>query len=104
MKSRRPPKIPDLMDRIREALDSGRYLDMSHAEQRQRQRKITRPEYIYVLRHGYHEARKDKFEELYGSWNYANRGKTIDKRALRVIASFDDSETLLIITTIEVGR
>ncbi len=92
------------MDRIRETLDSGRYLDMLHAEKRQRQRKITRPEYIYVLRHGYHEARKDKFEELYKSWNYAVRGKTIDKRDLRVIVAFDDSEMLLIITTIEVGR
>jgi hypothetical protein len=102
-KRQRPSKIADLMDTIWEALDSGRYVDMVHAQERQLQRNITRPEYTYVLRHGYHEARKDTFEEPYNAWNYAIRGKTLDKRDLRVIVSFDDSG-MLIITTIEVHK
>lgn len=103
MKRKRPPKIADLMNRVREALDAGRYVDMVHAQERQAQRNITRPEYAYVLRHGYHEARKDQFEPHYGAWNYAIRGKTIDQRELRVVVSFDDG-LMLIITTIEVGQ
>ena len=99
----RPPKMADLMDKVREALDSGQYVDMVHAQERQIQRQIIRPEYTYVLRNGYHEARKDTFEEPYNAWNYAVRGKTFDKRDLRVIVSFDDGG-MLIITTIEVYK
>ena len=60
-------------------------MDMVHAQERQIQRKITRPEYTYVLRHGYHEARKDTFEEPYNACNYAIRGKTLDKRDLQYL-------------------
>ena len=71
-KRQRPPKLTDLMDKVREAVADG-----------------------------YHEARKDTFEEPYNAWNYAIRGKTLDQRDLRVVVSFDDSG-MLIITTIEV--
>ena len=58
-KKKRPPKHTDLMERIREVLDSGKYRDVVHAQDRQKERRITRPEYTYVLRNGFHEARKD---------------------------------------------
>ena len=103
MAGKRPPKFANLLERVRRALDAGTYTDVVHAQQRQAERAITRPEYVYVLKHGFHESKKDKFEELYGTWNYAIRGKTLDKRDLRVIVSFDD-DGMLIITTIEVGR
>lgn len=102
-KKKRPAKHANLIERLRDALDEGRYRDVVHALQRQQERRITRPEYLYVLRHGYHEARKDEFKPEYNAWNYAIRGRTVDRRELRVIVSFD-SDGLLIITTIELGK
>jgi hypothetical protein len=69
---------------------------------RRQERKVTRPEYLYVLQHGFHEQGKDTFDQAHASWNYAIRGKTIDARELRVVVSFD-AQDLLIITVIEVG-
>ena len=54
----RPAKHARLMAAIGEALDSGFYRDVVHAQQRQKERRITRPEYTYVLRNGYHESAK----------------------------------------------
>ena len=34
-----------------------------HATERQKQRGIIRPEILFVLRHGHHEKKKDKFGE-----------------------------------------
>lgn len=100
---KRSAKHTRLLERIREALDSGKYRDVIHAQERQKERQITRPEYTYVLRTGYHEARKDEFQVDYNVWNYSIRGRTIDQRDLRVVVSFDE-EGMLIITTIEVGK
>ena len=98
-----PPKIDRLLEHIREALDAGRFLDTVHTTQRQAERQITRPEMLYVLRHGWHEKRKDVFDTRYHAWNYAIRGKTIDGRPLRVVVSFED-RGLLIITAIALGE
>ena len=88
------------MDQIRLCIEKGSYLDTRHAIDRQNERQITRPEILYVLKNGYHEKRKDKFDESYNSWNYSVRGKTVDRRELRVIVSFDESG-MLIITAID---
>lgn len=85
---------------IKTSLESGQYLDTRHAEERQKERLITRPEVLFVLGHGHHEKKKDKLEERYQSWNYSIRGKPVDKRELRVIVSFDENR-MLIITAIE---
>ena len=97
---RHPPKIESLLSVVRRCLDQGRYLDTRHAFQRQAQRDITRAEVIHVLRNGFHEKRKDKFDGTFRCWNYAIRGKTIDKKELRIIVSFDKSN-MLIITAID---
>jgi Domain of unknown function (DUF4258) len=99
-----PPKIDRLLERIRTALDTGRFLDTVHITQRQAERQITRPEMLYVLRHGWHEKRKDVFDTRYQAWNYAIRGKTIDGRHLRVVVSFEEETRLLIITAIALGE
>ncbi|OGQ17560.1 MAG: hypothetical protein A3B70_03270 [Deltaproteobacteria bacterium RIFCSPHIGHO2_02_FULL_40_11] len=99
---RRPPKTPNLLSKVGHCLDQGRYLDTRHASLRQRQRWISRIEVLYVLRNGFHEQRKDKFDMAFKSWNYAVRGKTIDKRDLRIIVSFDENN-MLIITAIELS-
>lgn len=100
-KPKRPAKHSDVLKRVREAINNNQYLDTVHALERQSQRLVSRPEYLYVLRKsGYHEKRKDQFIEAFNAWNYAIRGKTIDERELRVIVSFDPSG-LLIITVID---
>lgn len=98
-----PPKVDRLLERVREALDAGRFLDTAHTTQRRAERQITRPETLYVLRHGWHEKRKDVFDPRYRAWNYAIRGKTIDGRQLRVVVSFENN-VLLIVTAIALGE
>jgi len=99
-----PPKLDRLLERIREALDTGRFLDTVHTTQRQAERQITRPEMLYVLRHGWHEKRKDVFDTQYQAWHYAIRGKTVDGRPLRVVVSFEADTQMLIITAIALGE
>ena len=84
----RPAKIPELMSVIRACLQEGRYVDTRHALERQDERRINRPDILYVLKHGHH------------SWNYSVRGETVDRRELRVIVSFDE-DGMLIITALE---
>ena len=97
---KRPGKTQDLMNKIRDAVESGAYFDMTHALERSVERQITRPEYEYVLLNGYHEKSKDDYKEKYKAWNYAIRGKTLDKRNIRVVISFDKDD-LLVITVID---
>ena len=97
---KRPPKLADVLELVRMAVEAGNFLDTVHASVRQQQRAITRPEYLYILKNGFHEKAKDTYEPIYLTWKYAIRGKTVDKRDLRVIVTFKDS--LLIITVMEV--
>ncbi len=96
----RPAKHENVPALVREYVDAGKYLDTRHAFDRMVERRITLPEALYVLRRGYHEKRKDEFKEEHNAWTYAMRGKTVDKRELRVCVSFDKSG-MLIITTID---
>ena len=91
------------MHQILLCIESGAYLDTRHAIQRQKERLINRLDILYVLRNGYHEKRKDKFDEQHRAWNYAVRGKNIDRRDIRVIVSFDSND-MLIITAIELEK
>jgi hypothetical protein len=93
-------KRKDLRHKIRKCLEEGNYRDTRHALQRKQERQITREEVLQVLQNGHHEKRKDKYDWQYGAWNYAVRGKTIDRKDLRIIVSFDESN-MLIITAIE---
>jgi len=95
-----PQKVEDLLNVIARHLEAGRFLDTRHATDRQSERKITRSEVLFVLRHGFHEKRKDRFDEQFHAWNYAVRGKTMDRKDLRIIVSFDEAG-MLIITAIE---
>ncbi len=99
----RPNKLLNLMSTIRTCIDEGRYLDTRHARERQIERQINRPEILYALKGGHHEKSKDRFDEAYDAWNYAVRGKTVDRRELRVIVSFDENG-MLIITAIDLKK
>lgn len=98
MKKKRPNKVQDLLTLVRSCLENGRYRDTAHAIYRKKQRKILLPEVLDVLHNGRHEKRKDQFDEQYGEWNYAVRGKTVIGDDMRVIVSFDKERDLLIIT------
>lgn len=99
----RQDKLVDLLDVVRTCIAEGRYLDTRHATQRGAEREITRPEILYVLKTGHHEKRKDKFDQLHQAWNYAIRGKTLDKKNVRVAVSLDE-KLLLIITAIDLDK
>ena len=96
-----PPKHQDVLAEIRRCIDAGRYLDTRHARQRKRERSISLPDVLHVLVCGYHEKRKDRYEELHKAWSYSIRGRTIDDRSLRIVVSFDKETGMLIITAID---
>ena len=58
-------KIPNLLEVVKECIESGRYRSCLHLEQREAQRRITRQEVLYVLRHGYHEKKEDDYIEQF---------------------------------------
>jgi hypothetical protein len=100
---KRATKVSDLLGKVRDCLDSGRYYDTSHAVQRKLQRAVSLPHILQVLRDGYHEKRKDEYKPEYDDWNYSIRGITVDKRDIRVVIAFDDNE-MLIITVIALAK
>jgi len=97
----RPSKTTNVLQRIKELIDLGRYYDTRHAMQRKALRCIALSEVLYVLKKGYHEKKKDEFKPEYNGWNYAIRGKTIDSRDIRIAVAFDENN-MLIITVIEI--
>ena len=97
MKGKKHKKI---LKEVEKAIRSGNYLYTSHANERLQQREVTRFEVKQVLLNGYHEKKKDVFDEAFNSWNYSIKGKTLDKRTLRVVISFDENN-MLIITVID---
>lgn len=100
----RPGKYPDVLPRARERMREGRYRDTRHAAERKQERDITILEVRQVVDSGYHEKSKDEFKVEWKAWNYAIRGKTIDRRELRVAVSFDEEDFLLIITAIDLDK
>jgi len=91
------------MNRIEKKLEKGQDRYVDHALDRIQQREVTRQEVRQILLGGFHEKRKDEFKEEHNAWNYSIRGKTIDKRSLRVAVSFDEND-LLVITVIDLER
>ena len=52
-----------------------------------------------VIETGWNERNKDEFKPEWKAWNYAIRGKTVDKRELRIAVSFEQEYSMLIIIT-----
>ncbi|MBS0622989.1 MAG: DUF4258 domain-containing protein [Verrucomicrobia bacterium] len=98
MIKKHPPQLPDLHKKIKEALEVGRYVDTTHAKERQNERKITLSDALYVLKTGRHEKNKTVFDTTWNKWKYAIRGETPDKEDVRVIITFDDN--LMVIITV----
>lgn len=99
----RPPKISNVRELIKQKAEAGEMIVLPHAISRQALRLITVADIVYVLVHGWHEKKKDKYVPEYLAWNYAIRGNTVDKRELRIVVSFDENG-MLVITVIDLGR
>ena len=93
---KRPDKQKNLLDTISTAIGSGNLVYSSHANQRMYQRGIIKPEVEYVLENGHHEAKKDQFNEGFGSWDYAIKGTTVDGRKLRIVVAIERPNVLIV--------
>tara|TARA_Y100000590_G_scaffold457256_1_gene609508 strand:+ start:6057 stop:6332 length:276 start_codon:yes stop_codon:yes gene_type:complete len=91
------------MKEVRAMLAAGKYRYVGHANERLQERSVSRLEVKQVLKNGHHEKRKDEFKEEHTCWNYSIRGKTVDKKNLRIAVSFDKSN-MLIITVIDLDK
>lgn len=100
----RPAKNPDILNIAQEAISKGVYFPVDHAKLRLNQREVTIPEVEYVILNGYREPQKDEFKKEHNSWNYAIRGKTVDKRSLRIAVSLEEKTNVLIITVIDLDN
>lgn len=100
-KAKRPPQLDELFSKIRDCIAKERYRESKHARDRKVERKIDLTDALYVLKNGYHEKQKTSFDESFGVWKYAVRGKTLDNKDIRIIIAFDE-DGMLIITIMHV--
>lgn len=94
-------KVKNLLEKIRWCLDHDQYDFSNHAMLRRIERLVSFRDILYVLNNGHHEKTKDKWDEIFKSWNYAIKGKTIDNKILRIIVTFEENTSLLVITIIK---
>ena len=93
-------KIPDVVARLTEALanDAVRFSD--HAQRRLDERLydygLDELDVLRVLKKGRREEEKDEWHEGHQEWNYAFRGKTVDKTELRVSVALKLNGVLVI--------
>ncbi|MCE5228974.1 DUF4258 domain-containing protein [bacterium] len=88
---KRPAKIPDdkLIPFIRESVSTGNYRESYHHRVENIGRPahdVSRQEVEQVLLSGRREPARDRFED-YQAWSYSIKGRTIDKRLIRVAVS-----------------
>lgn len=100
MKPHRPPQIQDLLGKIKECIENGKYVLTKHAMIRVDERKVSLKDVLYTLRHGYHEKQKTSYDEVFRTWKYSIRGKTLDGANIRVIVAF--VEKMAILTVIRI--
>ncbi len=103
----RPPKVENLLGIIKTAVSSGMVRFTEHALERIDQRLIRAgilPSAVtHVLRHGYHDPRRDQWDERHKSWNYAIQGKTLSGERLRIpiaIEVMSNGHIIVVVTVI----
>lgn len=100
---KKPNKEKNILRFIQAAVGSGQLVYSTHATSRMREREIIKPEVEYVLKNGFHEARKDQFNAEFSGWDYAIRGKTVDERSLRIVIAVV-RPNVLIVTAIDLDK
>lgn len=102
MTRKRPEKITNVLEKIKDCIEKGNYFVTVHAFERQNERMISLPESLHVLETGYEEKKKTRFDIEHNVWKYAIRGKTVrDELDVRVIVAFDE-DGMLIITVMHI--
>lgn len=103
MADKRPLKHKDVESRVAAALQHDRVLLSVRANERIALRKITRYDLLYVLSNGRRERRKDTYNEGFGAWTYAYRGRLSEPdRELRVAIALLGSG-VLVVTAIDLS-
>jgi Domain of unknown function (DUF4258) len=100
---KRPEQISDLKAKILECIEQERYIQSKHSIDRKAEREIELPDILYVLKTGYHEKKKTRFDEIYQAWNYAVRGNTVEGLDIRIIVAFSQ-DGMLMITVMHVTK
>ena len=95
--------IDDILGEVRKYVVARKYRITNHAQERQEKHKITLPDLLFVLSNGFHEKDKTLFDNVFQTWKYAIRGKTIDRtEELRVIVAFEGE--MAIVTIIRLNK
>lgn len=102
LKRKPTPKIPsqaeNILEQIKRYIDSENFRFSEHAIERGAERSISPRDALYILENGYHDEEKTKFVKKFKTWNYAIRGRTIDKEDILVVVAL--AEEMVIITVI----
>jgi len=78
---RKRPKIEkqDLVEKVLDAVRTGRYRILPHARQRCDERLVSAPDIENALEHGHPVPRRDRFSVGTSSWSYCFEGPTVDR-------------------------
>lgn len=99
---KKPAQIDNLFQKIQECIENGKYILSEHAIIRMKERDIDLTDTLYLFKYGYHEKKKTSFDDIFQTWKYAIRGKTIDELDVRIIISFDKND-MIVISLMHVG-
>lgn len=100
----RKAKNPNILDIAKACAEAGRVILTEHASERMIERRVVLPEVFHVLSTGWHEKRKDKYDEHFDDWDYAIRSRSEDDRDLRVAIAIDEVSMVIVITVIDLTR
>ncbi len=99
----RKKKDPNLLETVKTFVQNGRYHITEHASLRMKERHVILPEVLHVLQSGWHERKKDTYNEKFQDWDYAIRSQPRDERSLRIAVAIDELTMLVIITVIDLN-
>jgi Domain of unknown function (DUF4258) len=88
----------ELIGRVHDALQTGKYWILPHARQRCTERDVSATDIEVALEARRHVPRRDRFDVSAGDWSYCFEGPTLDGEPLRVIVAF--AESMLIVTVV----
>lgn len=100
---KRPKKLENVLDKIKDCIEKKRYTFTKHALQRVKERGIDIPTTRYILLSGHEDKKKTSFDNASNTWKYAIVGMTKDELHVRVIVGFDE-DGMLVITVMYVGE
>lgn len=102
MRKHRPAKLENLLEVVKKHVEEETFTFSRHAIERYIERGVTPQDALYVLLNGFHEKRKDSFDQDSQLWKYAIRGKTRDEKDVRVVVKL--VKEMLIVTIIKIGK